>query len=250
MSRPVEGAADGPPGAAVAEVYDERPGYQWRRLDAMPCEFFIHRSALDDELPPASCVLDIGAGPGRYALEMARAGHRVTVGDISPAMLEQAQHRLADAGFAPGAAAGGGGVDAVLELDARDLGRFDDGSFDAVVAFGPFYHLQDAADRRRAAAEAARVLRPGGLLFAVFMPRTYWLSLALSSFVTHPETPVEQLEQLERFFDDGRLDKVKSKQLKRSWFCRLDEVDPLFAAVGVRRRRLLASNGVATTGPR
>src|SRR5918994_65755 len=52
----------------------------------------------------------------------------------------------------------GGGV-------ARQLSA-DDASFDAVLLFGPLYHLTDRADRRAALAEARRVLQPGGRLFA------------------------------------------------------------------------------------
>ena len=37
-----------------------------------------------------------------------------------------------------------------------------DGSQDAVLLFGPLYHLTEAADRQRALAEATRVLRPDG----------------------------------------------------------------------------------------
>lgn len=233
-------------GSGVAEVYNQRPGYQWRRLDAMPCEFHIHLSTILDELPSKSRVLDIGAGPGRYAVELARAGHRVTAGDISPAMLELARQHVAEAGYEPGGDdPQGGGIDAVLELDACDLGRFEDNSFDGVVALGPFYHLAEAVARRRAAAEVSRVVRPGGLLFAAFKPRTFWLSLALHSFVTSPDAPDAQLEQLERFLDDGRLTKVRSEQLKHSWFCRVEEIEEFFAPHAIRRRRLLASSGVA-----
>jgi ubiquinone/menaquinone biosynthesis C-methylase UbiE len=45
--------------------------------------------------------------------------------------------------------------------DARGLEQ-GDGSQDAVVLFGPLYHLTSAEDRRQALAEARRVLRPGG----------------------------------------------------------------------------------------
>jgi SAM-dependent methyltransferase len=40
-----------------------------------------------------------------------------------------------------------------------------------VLLFGPLYHLTDAADRRRALAEARRVLRPGGRLLAAAISR-------------------------------------------------------------------------------
>jgi SAM-dependent methyltransferase len=39
---------------------------------------------------------------------------------------------------------------------------------------GPLYHLRDRGDRVRALAEARRVLRPGGVLFGVVIPR--WAS--------------------------------------------------------------------------
>ncbi len=235
---------------SVAEVYDQRPGFQWRRLDTFPCEFHIHLASLLDELPPRSRVLDVGAGPGRYAIELAHAGHRVTVGDISRAVLDLASQHVAEAGFEVGALPAdehqdtAGGIDGVLQLDAFNLQRFPDESFDAVVALGPFYHLAEAEHRQRAAAEAARVLRPGGKLFAAFKPRTFWLSMALHTYVTGADTPEAYLEHLEAFLDSGRLDKVKSPQLKHSWFCRVQDIEPLFAAVGVQRKGLLASSGV------
>jgi SAM-dependent methyltransferase len=49
--------------------------------------------------------------------------------------------------------------------DARALDAAD-GSVDAVLLLGPLYHLVERADRLRALAEAHRVLRPGGVLFA------------------------------------------------------------------------------------
>jgi SAM-dependent methyltransferase len=42
---------------------------------------------------------------------------------------------------------------------------------DIVLLLGPLYHLVSAADRTQALEEAARVLRPGGLLFAAAITR-------------------------------------------------------------------------------
>ncbi|MEM7357317.1 MAG: class I SAM-dependent methyltransferase, partial [Acidobacteriota bacterium] len=185
----------------------------------------------------------------------------VVAGDVSPVQVDQARRNVAEAGLAieprdevtDGVAGDSpsAGVESVDELDAVDLSRFPDESFDAVVALGPFYHLQSADDRRRAASEVARVLRPGGLLFAALMPRTYWLSMALCTFVTDPATPVPQLAELERLLDDGLLGKVRSPQLKASWFCRIEEIAPLFAEHGLLKKRLVASSGVVAvwSGP-
>jgi ubiquinone/menaquinone biosynthesis C-methylase UbiE len=54
--------------------------------------------------------------------------------------------------------------------DARRLDQ-DGESQDAVVLFGPLYHLTSADDRRLALDEAHRVLRPGGRLMAMAISR-------------------------------------------------------------------------------
>ena len=54
--------------------------------------------------------------------------------------------------------------------DARELSEPGE-SQDAVVLFGPLYHLTEAAERRQALSEARRVLRPGGRLLAMAVCR-------------------------------------------------------------------------------
>lgn len=99
-------------------------------------------------------VLDIGCGPGRHALELARRGVACHGVDISTRFVELAA-----------AAAFEAGVPATFErCDARDL-RFD-GEFDAVVCLcqGAFGMMRDDADDARVLAGAARALRSGGRL--------------------------------------------------------------------------------------
>jgi SAM-dependent methyltransferase len=50
----------------------------------------------------------------------------------------------------------------VCYMDALDL-RFEDGSFDFLVSFGSIEHFGGVAGAGRALAEAARVLKPGGV---------------------------------------------------------------------------------------
>jgi ubiquinone/menaquinone biosynthesis C-methylase UbiE len=113
-------------------------------------------------LPPApATVLDIGGGPGEYAAWLAREGYRVHLLDAVPLHVEQAREassRQPDAAFA--AAVG----------DARAL-PLGDRSADAVVLFGPLYHLTERDDRQRALSEARRVLRPGGVILAAAISR-------------------------------------------------------------------------------
>jgi len=134
---------------------------EWARLAIQPgaVEWAVNTDAIARRLPPGARVLDIGGGPGRYAIWLAARGHRVTLADLSPDLLDIAREQIAEAGV-------GALVEDIVEADARDLARWPDGSFDAALSLGPFYHLPDQADRERAAAELARVLnakarRPG-----------------------------------------------------------------------------------------
>jgi SAM-dependent methyltransferase len=110
--------------------------------------------------PPPARVLDVGGGPGAYAVWLAGRGYDVRLVDPVPLHVEQAQAAAREATVALEAATG----------DARRLDDAD-GSADAVLLMGPLYHLTERVDRIAALAEARRVLRPGGVLMATGISR-------------------------------------------------------------------------------
>jgi ubiquinone/menaquinone biosynthesis C-methylase UbiE len=110
--------------------------------------------------PPAT-ILDVGGGPGAYAIPLSLAGHAVHLVDAMPLHVQQARES---------AAAARTELASIEVGDAREL-LFPDASADAVLLLGPLYHLIEAADRATALAEAGRVLRPGGVLLAVAISR-------------------------------------------------------------------------------
>jgi ubiquinone/menaquinone biosynthesis C-methylase UbiE len=111
--------------------------------------------------PPVS-VLDIGGGAGIYALWLAQQGYRVHLVDLVPLHVEQARCASQKQPDHP--------LASVQQGDARQL-AFEDNSVDAVLMFGPLYHLTEPADRLRALAEARRVLKPSGLIFTAVISR-------------------------------------------------------------------------------
>lgn len=124
-------------------------------------EFARTCEILERSLPPAPAVVaDVGGGPGRYALWLAGRGYAVHHRDLVELHLEQLSADAAVRGFK---------VDSRI-ADARDL-DLADASVDAVLLLGPIYHLPTREDRVRALAEAARVVRPGGPVFAVAISR-------------------------------------------------------------------------------
>jgi SAM-dependent methyltransferase len=141
-------------------------------------EFERTKELISRHLPSApAMVADIGAGPGRYARWLADLGHSVTARDLVPLHIEQLVALDPD-----------GRIDARLG-DARSL-DLHDASHDAVLLLGPLYHLVDRADRVRCLTEAARVVRPGGPVFASaisrWSPRLGW-ALGAKGYEAMPE---------------------------------------------------------------
>jgi SAM-dependent methyltransferase len=111
-------------------------------------------------------VLDVGAGFGRHAFEVARRGGRVVA-------LDHAQDEVDRTRATIGAMIAGGEISSdrfvgVLRGDATRL-PFADGSFDVVITSEVLEHIQDDVG---SIAEMVRVLRPGGS-FAATVPS--WL---------------------------------------------------------------------------
>ena len=113
-------------------------------------------------LPAAPAVVaDIGGGPGRYALWLASAGYQIEHRDLMPLHVEQLMTQADALGLTGIHTAVGDACD--LDLPAT--------SADAVMLLGPLYHLADREMRVRALRECARVVRPGGPVFAAAISR-------------------------------------------------------------------------------
>lgn len=145
-------------------------------------------------------ILDVGGGTGVHAAWLAADGHQVHLVDPVPRHVEQVRHRTTPRGR----------ITAELG-DARDL-RAARASFDAVLLLGPLYHLVERDDRIRALEESARVVRPGGVVFAAAISRFASLFDGLSrGFLFDPDfRPI-----VERDLEDGQH---RNPQRRPHWF--------------------------------
>ena len=119
-------------------------------------------------------VLDVGCGRGLVAIEAAR---RVPEGTVHGVDLWQASDLSGNSAEAIRANAGVAGVSDRLVVDTGDARAlpYPDASFDVVCSMTAIHNIGDAEGRRKAIAEAWRVLRPGGqvLVFDIRHAKTY-----------------------------------------------------------------------------
>ena len=115
---------------------------------------------VEAHFPASGHVCDIGSGPGRYALELAKRGYRLSLLELAENSLDWAKKAFQDAGLP---------AERFIEGDARNLDVFHDGSCEAALVLGPLYHITDPIGRRRVLSELRRVLRPGGVAIVAYL---------------------------------------------------------------------------------
>jgi 2-polyprenyl-3-methyl-5-hydroxy-6-metoxy-1,4-benzoquinol methylase len=159
-----------PESPVVAAAYWERRAREFASRDrglAAVCSYgmpgfynryieFCQRRALLPWLPrvaPGSgAALDVGCGIGRWSLELAARGHRVTGIDLSPYMIELARSRSAEQRAQCSFAVG--------DVASMELGR----TFELILCVTVLQHILDPAPARAAIARLAAHLSPRGRL--------------------------------------------------------------------------------------
>ncbi|TDC37548.1 class I SAM-dependent methyltransferase [Micromonospora sp. 15K316] len=191
-------------------------------------EFLRTWDVLSRELPDApAAVLDVGGATGVYAAPLARAGYRVHVVDPVP-------EHVAQAAIRPGVTA--------VRGDARLLPVADRG-VDAVLLLGPLYHLPVRAERVAAWREAARVVRPGGVVVGATISR---FASLLDGFARGYFSDPRFRPLVERALTDGVH---RNTDTDRRWFTSAYFHHPDEPAAEVADAGLLLRRRVAVEGP-
>jgi SAM-dependent methyltransferase len=225
--------------AEVRRYYAQFAEREWDRLSNPAdgaVELAVNCRVIASYLPQAARVLDIGGGPGRYAMWLAQQGHRVVLADLSSDLLFFARDHLSNIDAA-------GSIEEICEADVCDLSRWNDASFDAVLCLGPFYHLPDPADRHRSAGELARVLRPGGVAFVAFMPRLSMLRRTL--WLADERHRLDQPVWVARLLEEGVFENDVAGRFTEGYGARPEEIPPFFSEHGFEMQTLLSSEGIS-----
>jgi S-adenosylmethionine-dependent methyltransferase len=220
----------------IAKLYDSNTEREWQRLVRDPyhsLELHTTLQSVYKYVPAGSTILDAGGGPGRYAIELCRAGYRVVLLDLSPGSILTAQRKFADEPEGVRANL----LDTVVG-DVRDLSRFEPQRFDAVLCLGPLSHVEHAEDRRTAILEMMRITKSGGII-----------AISVSGYYAMLRTVLMQVS-------DELLDPAYQMLMERGdntvsgmlWhFYRADELRHLAESCGLHTVAMLGCEGLSSS---
>ncbi|MCM3781736.1 class I SAM-dependent methyltransferase [Neobacillus mesonae] len=220
----------------MKEIIDYYSAFdEWGRLDREPLEFIVNWHYIQKHLPRAGRVLDNGAGPGKYAMEMAKQGYQVTLSDLTPRLVsiaeEQAVNLQLESQF-----------EGFHVLNATDLHLFSDETFDASLMLGPLYHLQAESDRSRAAKELYRVTKSGGIVFVAFQTR----SRMLLNSLLNPQhwKPNHTMEALAEFRQSGIFNHKDGGRFTGAYYFETAAIEPFMKEHGFEKISLMGSTNM------
>ncbi len=218
----------------VEQYYDDQAAAEWQRLDRHRTEFAVTYRALMEFLPPPpATILDVGGGPGRYAIALSQRGYHVTLVDLSQENLRLAQAHAAQTGVL---------LAATGHANALDLAQFPNAAFDAVLLLGPLYHLQQQDERQRAVTQAVHKLKPRGVLVAAMLTRY----APLRYLAKHqPEVLANHPHIADELLTTGTCTTTNSF-LTHAYFAMPDEGPPLMEHAGLHMLQIRSCEGLVS----
>lgn len=149
----------------IAAAYNAGVEEEFNRLTENPLretEYQLITELLDQYIANGEVVIDIGSGPGRYAEHLLNRNCKVGVVDLSAKTLKAFSDRMNNAPNEQN-------IMFNQISCATQLSWINSNSADAILLMGPLYHLINEKHRKIALEHCRRILRPGGMLFTVFL---------------------------------------------------------------------------------
>lgn len=120
-------------------------------------EYLTTMKYIEKYLTPNSKIIEIGAGTGRYSLELADRGYDITAVELVPHNIEIMKKKVKPNHNIK-----------IYEGNACNLSFIESDTYDIVLLLGPMYHLFTDEDKHRAISEAIRVAKRGGVIYASY----------------------------------------------------------------------------------
>lgn len=166
-------------------------------------------------------ILDIGAGTGRYSIELSNMGYDVTAVELVLHNLRILQAKNSNV--------------KAMQGNALNLKKLEDESFDVVLMLGPMYHLFSLEEKLKALSEAKRVCKTGGIIFVAYYMNDY-------AVIVHGFRDNNITQSLQNGIVDKNF-KIKHDSDKLYSMERLDDIKNYNKMVGLKRLKIFAPDG-------
>ncbi|KEI04412.1 methyltransferase domain-containing protein [Clostridium botulinum] len=199
---------------------DKRLTRKYGQVEYITSMKYIHHYLEDNK---NAKILDVGAGTGRYSVQLANEGYDVTA-------IELVKHNL-------GVLKSKGSTVKAYQGTALDLSRFSENTFDITLVFGPMYHLYNFENKVQALEEAKRVTKIGGTILVAYCMNEY--SVLTYGF---KENNIRESIKNGKLSDDFH---VISEPKDLYDYVRIEDINKLNEAVRLERIKLIAADGPA-----
>src|SRR5215831_10620187 len=211
----------------IERYYDGGVDAEWTRLERRQVEFEMTRRHLDSLLPRGCSVVDVGSGPGRYAIYLAERGHDVTLVDLSQRNLDRAASEASRRGLR---------LRTLHHLSAVHMPDLKDESSDAVLCLGPLYHITEDRQRREAISECLRVLKAGGVALFAFVSLYAHVVARIGN--GRLELRPGEMDEYEYILHNQTNRNLAVVHFTHAWYTDPGQIAPLMEGMGFKTERI------------
>lgn len=219
----------------VIEYYDSFGEKEWSRLDREPLEFLVNMHYIKKHLPLSGEILDNGAGPGKYSMELAKQGYKITLTDLTPKFVDIAIKKSEELGLSDN-------FNDFHVMNAESLEELEDETYNASLMLGPLYHIQTEQGRLNAVKELFRVTKSNGIVFVAFRSR---INHVLDSLL-RPENwkPHNNMVKIQEFIKTGMFNHQDRGRFTGAYFYNIEDIKPYMEKNGFETLELIGSTNI------
>ena len=188
-------------------------------------EYNMTKKILGDYLPENGTILDLGGGAGVYSFLLANKGYKVYLADLSNDLIIQAKEQKRNDNNK--------NIISCDVVNATDLSMYHNNQFDVVLLFGPLYHLLEESERKQCIFEVNRVLKPGGKVFASFIPYLSGSIAIVDRYFRHSEQV--DINNLSEVFNSGKFNNSSDSGFQEGYYPSIIEIENLFSINGFEK---------------
>ena len=184
---------------------------------------YIHMYLKDN---PQARILEVGAGTGRYSIELADEGYTVNALELVEENLAVLRSKIKPENRIT-----------AEQGNALDLSRYEDNTFDLTLVLGPMYHLFTDSDKKTALQEAIRVTKKNGIIMIA-----YCMNEATIIQYMFGEQHIAEYVKNERVTADFKGVSEPSEVFD---LMRVEDIDRINWGMAIDREKLIATDGAA-----